>query len=99
MQTLSSHWQAWIARQTRPGPGEAPLRAELLGVEQLARHARGLAASHCVAARRGPSRLLARLDENEQSLRAFNCATVAVYPSRRITPAAEWLLDNFYLIE
>jgi cyclic beta-1,2-glucan synthetase len=22
-----------------------------------------------------------------------------VNPSRRITPAAEWLLDNFYLIE
>ena len=45
------------------------------------------------------NRLLARLDGNEQSLRAFNRATLAVTPSRRITPAAEWLLDNFYLIE
>ena len=32
-------------------------------------------------------------------LRDFNRATLAVDQSRRITPAAEWLLDNFYLIE
>ena len=39
------------------------------------------------------------MDENEERLRAFNRATLAVNPSRRITPAAEWFLDNFYLIE
>ena len=51
--------------------------------------------------RHGPrfARLLARLDHNEEVLRAFNRATLAVDQSRRITPAAEWLLDNFYLIE
>ena len=32
-------------------------------------------------------------------LRGFNRSTLAVDPTRRITPAAEWLLDNFYLIE
>jgi cellobiose phosphorylase len=85
--------------QTRPRASEPPLRAELFSAEQLARHARTLAADHKVVTRRSFSRLLDRLDENEQSLRAFNRATVAVYPSRRITPAAEWLLDNFYLIE
>ena len=47
----------------------------------------------------GSNRLLARLGQNEDILRAFNRATLAVDPSRRITPAAEWLLDNFYLIE
>ena len=47
----------------------------------------------------GTNRLLARLDQNEDILRTFNRATLAVNPSRRITPAAEWLLDNFYLIE
>jgi cellobiose phosphorylase len=75
------------------------LRAELFTVEQLARHARALAATHQLAALPGPSRLLARLDENEQLLRGYNRATLAVDQRRRVTPAAEWLLDNFYLIE
>jgi len=48
---------------------------------------------------RVPTSLLARLRQNEDILRTFNRATLAVNPGRRITPAAEWLLDNFYLIE
>ena len=43
--------------------------------------------------------MLARLDHNEEVLRAFNRATLEVDKSRRVTPAAEWLLDNFYLVE
>ncbi len=78
---------------------EPPLRAELFSVEQLARHAKSLAATHQVVIRRGSNSLLARLDENERILRGFNRKTLAVDPLRRITPAAEWLLDNFYLIE
>ena len=75
------------------------MRAELFSIEQLARHARALAAGHQLVPHHRSNRLLARLDVNEQCLRAFNHATLAVSPSRRITPAAEWLLDNFYLIE
>ena len=78
---------------------EPPLRGELFGVEQLARHAQALAAKHEIATARGRNQLLARLDHNEEVLRAFNHATLAVDQNRRITPAAEWLLDNFYLIE
>jgi len=90
-----------MARQTHPRPraGEPPLRAELFSVEQLARHARALAGDHRIVTQTGANRLLARLGENEQNLRAFNRATRAVDKTRRITPAAEWLLDNFYLIE
>lgn len=55
--------------------------------------------AHHVVEIPGPNRLLARLEHNEEVLRAFNRATLAVDPNRRITPAAEWLLDNFYLIE
>jgi len=78
---------------------EPPLRAELFSVEQLAHHARGLAGGHQAVTRSGSNSLLARLDDNERILRAFNRGTLAVDPGRRITPAAEWLLDNFYLIE
>ena len=99
MQTLSSRWQDWIAGRARPRASEPPLRAELFSVEQLGRHARVLAADHRIVAQESSNRLLARLGENEQRLRVFNRATLAVDPSRRITPAAEWLLDNFYLIE
>ena len=101
MQTLSSFWQTWMARltRTRLRVGEPPLRAELLSVEQLARYAKALAAQHQVVTRQGSNRLLARLGQNEDILRAFNHSTLAVNPGQRITPAAEWLLDNFYLIE
>lgn len=82
-----------------PGAGESPLRGELFSVEQLARHAKGIAAQHQIVTRKGSNRLLARLGHNEEILRSFNRATLAVSRGRRVTPAAEWLLDNFYLIE
>ncbi len=101
MQTFSLRWQTWLARQTRPSARESepPLRAELFSVEQLARHARALATHHQVVIRQSPNRLLDRLGQNEEILRAFNHATIAVNPGQRITPAAEWFLDNFYLVE
>jgi cyclic beta-1,2-glucan synthetase len=92
------NWMVGHAR-SRPGASEPPLRAELFSVEQLARHARALAANHKVVTRQGSNRLLPRLAQNEDILRTFNRATLAVNPGRNITPAAEWLLDNFYLIE
>jgi len=85
--------------RSRPRASEPPLRAELFSVEQLARHARALAADHQLVTQQSPNRLLARLGVNEQRLRAFNRSTLAVVQSRRVTPAAEWLLDNFYLVE
>ena len=88
-----------MARRAHPRASAPPLRAELFSVEQLARHARTLATSHQVITRPGSNRLLARLDQNENILCAFNRATLAVGQNRRVTPAAEWLLDNFYLIE
>jgi len=90
-----------MTRQThsRPFAGEPPLRAELFNVEQLARHAGTWLRGTKLVPQHSSNRLLARLDANEQILRAFNRATLAVNASRRITPAAEWLLDNFYLIE
>lgn len=85
--------------RSRPRASEPPLRAELFSVEQLARHAQALAASHQIDTHHSSNRLLARLDDNEQVLRDFNRSTSAISPTRRITAAAEWLLDNFYLIE
>jgi cyclic beta-1,2-glucan synthetase len=47
-----------------------------------------------------PDQLLERLAANESALVAVcQLLTGAVRENRRITPAGEWLLDNFYLIE
>ena len=59
-----------------------------------------LAASHELSTSGGTDQLLARLDENENTL--FNICTVlteAVTADQLLTPAGEWIYDNFYLIE
>ena len=58
-----------------------------------------IAAQHTIVAGRASAWLLTRLDHNEKVLRAFDRATLAVDQSRHGKTAAEWLLDNFYLIE
>src|SRR4051794_22763779 len=81
---------------------DPPLRAELFSVEQLQQHAVTFAQSHELARAkvRAPGKLLSRLDENDRVLcQTYDLVTAAVGKDRRIAPAAEWLLDNFYLIE
>ncbi len=79
---------------------ELPLRSELFSADQMEQHGKSLAAAHRVTTRQGPDQLLPRLAANEAVLiDACNRMTAAVRANRRITPAAEWLLDNFHLIE
>jgi cellobiose phosphorylase len=79
---------------------EAPLRDELFSAEQMERHGAALARHHTLRATRGDDQLLLRLGDNERKLQlAYALLTQAVGKERRITPAGEWLLDNFYLIE
>ncbi len=79
---------------------ESPLRAELFSADQMEEHGPILAAFHRVQRGRAPNRLLARLAENEQVL-IDTCAlvTAAIREDRRVTPASEWLLDNYYLVD
>ncbi|TWO82302.1 GH36-type glycosyl hydrolase domain-containing protein [Denitratisoma oestradiolicum] len=66
----------------------------------MEQHGKALAASHELASGRGPDQLLARLAANENILVDIcELLTTEVTAKRRITPAGEWLLDNFYLIE
>jgi cyclic beta-1,2-glucan synthetase len=87
----------------RPSPwfGEQPIREELFGVERLQEHARSLAwaqASDSVPSR-GVS-LGARLSDNEARLRqTYRATLLALQAAMPITPAAEWLVDNFHLVE
>src|ERR1700722_6327668 len=78
---------------------EDPLRGELLSVDLLKQSARNLAQNRRVENGSGPNLLLPRLASNEEILRDYNERTLEVEKNRLITPAAEWLLDNFHLIE
>ena len=92
----------WRTSQTRSRPraSEAPLRAELFSGDQLQRHAVALAGQHLIDPKHGSNRLLLRLADNEQVLiQAYDLVTGAEAEGRRVAPAGEWLLDNFYLIE
>jgi len=79
---------------------EPPLRAELFSALQMEQHGRVLANTHKLGPHFGPDRMLARLSDNEASI-VGTCTllTEAIKAGRQVTPAAEWLLDNFYLIE
>ena len=80
--------------------GEPPLRAELFSSDQMEQHGKTLAGSHKLSPGHAPDQLLTRLAENEGVLiGSRNLLTEAVKMDRRIAPAGEWLLDNFYLIE
>ena len=87
----------WLAT---PSPEEAPLRAALYSADQMAQHGKALAASHRLVPSAVADRLLLRLADNEQVLvDVCRRLTSLVTENRRITPAGDWLLDNFYLIE
>lgn len=78
---------------------ELPLRAELYSAERMQRHGERLASAHRVRAGPAPDRLLPRLRDNERVLvEARDLLAGAVRARRGITPAGEWLLDNFHLV-
>jgi cellobiose phosphorylase len=79
---------------------DLPLRAELFSAAQMAAHGKTLAQHHELSKRGGRDRLLSRLTENAAVIDS-TCdeLTAAIKAGRQITPASEWLLDNFYLIE
>jgi cyclic beta-1,2-glucan synthetase len=75
---------------------------ELLNIERLEERAKALAAAFTLAREpRATSRAyLKRLKDNERVLRdAYRTLADDVHRGEAITPATEWLLDNFYLAE
>src|SRR5687768_553887 len=79
----------------------APVREELFGIERLEQHAESLAAAQPVTDR--PPAVLSlrvRLKDNAKVLLAAYRASAAELESGRgVVPAAEWLLDNYHLVE
>jgi cyclic beta-1,2-glucan synthetase len=88
-----------------PAPGFAhtdePIRAELFSVERLEQHGETLAVAQHVTAHSGRGRPIAsRVSENGRVLLdAYRSIAGAIREERAITPAAEWLVDNFHVVE
>ncbi|HTV49120.1 MAG TPA: glucoamylase family protein [Phycisphaerae bacterium] len=79
---------------------ESPIRAELFSIEQIRMHAGVIAETHKLTTISGRDRLLRRLKKNEIILTGtYEKIHEALAADFHISPAAEWLLDNFYLIE
>jgi cyclic beta-1,2-glucan synthetase len=84
-----------------PWVAEEPIRSELFSIERLEQHGESLAAAQRVLPRLGTGRrLAARLRDNERVLHeAYRSIIAAIQDERAITPAAEWLADNFHVVQ
>ena len=88
-------------RARQPAGLEEPILAELFSVERLEQHAETLAAAQAVtdAPRRGHA-VGPRIAENGRVLvDAYRVLARAIKDERAITPAAEWLVDNFPIVD
>src|SRR5690606_7174320 len=94
-------YPAPVALSSISAQSREPIRAELFSVERLEEHGRSLAAAHKTTPRRGRLRLIAgRLDDNGNVLlAAYRELAGAMREEALLTPAAEWLVDNFHLVE
>jgi len=77
-----------------------PVRGEIFNTEQLEQHAPAIAAEHAVVEQAGTLRPLQRtIDESERILRQAHQALAGDgHKQTTVTPAAEWLLDNFHIV-
>ena len=71
------------------------------GIERLEQHAESLAAAQRTTEKPSKGRnLLARVDDNAGVLvAAYRDIAETVREKKEITPAAEWLLDNFHVVD
>ncbi len=84
---------------------EPPLRGESFSVEHLAAHAEQFAAQQRVSQRvssrgRDDKRFVDSFENNSRFVAAaYRTISTAVRNGEPITPAAEWVLDNYHIVE
>lgn len=100
---LAAGWRMWGPwhRTVAPWDDDDPVRSEIFGPDRFEQHARTLADSQMTVR---PSRpvvsILARLEQNTKVLLACYRSLMAdVRDGVPITPAAEWLVDNYHQVE
>jgi cyclic beta-1,2-glucan synthetase len=80
---------------------ESPIRGEIFSTERLEQLAEAIADQHAVLPGERPGHpLLPRLEENGRVLLASYRAIAEAMPQESgFSPAAEWLVDNFHIVE
>ena len=78
-----------------------PISAEIFSVERLEQHAESLAKAQEVWPTQSAGiSLRGRLRANAQSLdAAFHTLVAGIRKGHAVTPAAEWLVDNYYIVD
>jgi len=89
------------APSASPWDSREPLREELFSVERLEEHARSLAVAQLVTPKPTKGRPLARrlADNGAVLLNAYRAVARGIDQGRAITPAGEWLVDNYHIVE
>ncbi|OYU46181.1 MAG: carbohydrate-binding protein, partial [Burkholderiales bacterium PBB4] len=92
-----------LCRMLDPQQGclEPPLRSELFGLQRFAEHGASLGLSHRHTATHSPrTSFFPRLHLNIARLReSFEYISAQANAGYDISPAAEWLIENFHLLE
>ncbi len=101
--TLISSIEEWFHSKSDPTAenlSDIPIPAEIFSSDQMERHGITLALSHELTKQYAPDMLLNRLSQSE-SIIIKSCASLTKEASLNegYSPAREWLLDNFYLIQ
>ena len=80
---------------------EEPIRAELFSAERLEQHAESLATAQRVTAmpQKGGPLLPRVLNNGRVLLESYRSIAQAIRDERAITPAAEWLVDNYHIVD
>ncbi|MEP7147719.1 MAG: hypothetical protein ABI857_02435, partial [Acidobacteriota bacterium] len=81
--------------------GDEPIRGELYSAERLEQFAASIAHEHgAVDQPKRFQKLRPRLEDNGKVLLdAYYSLTNAIRDERAVSPAAEWLVDNFHIVE
>src|ERR1041385_4425509 len=99
---MSEFFESLVSLVRKPADyqEEKPFQAEFFSVERLEQYAHTLAEQHKTVTRKGRAQLLPRLADNGRILEAAYKALVeALRQGHAISPAAEWLVDNYHIVE
>ncbi|MEK7221609.1 MAG: hypothetical protein AAB130_00730, partial [Nitrospirota bacterium] len=80
---------------------EEPIRAEVFSVERLEQHAENLAAAQIIFTESREGQLLTPrvLENGRVLLESYRAIARAIQEEHAITSAAEWLVDNFHIVD
>src|ERR1700688_2202305 len=88
------------ARSDGPSKIDEPISAEIFSAERLEQHAQSLAKAQEVSATQAAVSLRGRLRTNALAVdAAFRTLIAGMRKGQAVTPAAEWLVDNYYIVD